>query len=205
MDIAVLVGMWRPHNNHNGIEVIWEDGLLTRSIREGHIFLFEELTRAPQEAVSRLHGILDTRNRYWSLPESGEQDVPVHKDFWFMATANPAGKGYASQNVERALMSRFVIQIDVNSPIADEEGVLTAILQEIKLTTTTSIVTRMLKVATDSRKNDATRIPTRELVQWAMLQRRGFSMRQSFELGVTVKHQKNAGLTQIFNLHFGEY
>ena len=71
-----------------GSQIGWQDGIITDSVRMGKLVLAEELTRAPQEAVSRLYGLLDTSHRSWSVPEGGF-DVPVHENFCMIATANP--------------------------------------------------------------------------------------------------------------------
>ncbi len=64
LDISQLVGLWRPVQTESGITIEWEDGSLTRSVKTGGLFLFEEITRAPQELLSRLFGLLDTDGRY---------------------------------------------------------------------------------------------------------------------------------------------
>jgi len=198
MDMGMLVGMWRPHSRDgSGIEVVWEDGLLTKAIRNGAVFFFEELTRAPQEAVSRLHGVLDSANRYWSLPEAGEDNVPVHKDFWFIATANPPKAGYGAQRIEKALQSRFIAQFEIDEPMADELAVVRSILDDEPLSK------KLLRVMEDARRHGDTKIPTRDLVQWAVMVKKGFKVDRAFELAVTPKFsEKKDGLRKIVYAHF---
>src|SRR3972149_5890034 len=58
-----LVGFWRPESlPGGGFELKWEDGLLSRAVREGWVFVFEELSRAPQEILGRLFSLTDTDN-----------------------------------------------------------------------------------------------------------------------------------------------
>lgn len=198
MDMGLLVGMWRPESGQHGIKVVWEDGLLTKAVRNGTTFLFEELTRAPQEAVSRLHGVLDTANRYWSLPEAGESNVPVSERFWFIATANPAGSGYQASRLEKALAFRFLATFEINEPLADEEQVLTASLDNAEQ------VRKILKVASDARRNKESRITTRDIVQWAEMINRGFTPINAFSLCIIPKFSLKEGLTEICQIHFGK-
>ena len=52
MDIGLLVGQMFPRPlEQGGITLEWSHGTLTQAIINGSIFFFEELTRAPQEAV----------------------------------------------------------------------------------------------------------------------------------------------------------
>lgn len=197
MDMALLVGMWRPESDQGGIKVVWEDGLLTKAIRYGMTFLFEELTRAPQEAVSRLHGVLDTANRYWSLPEAGESNVPVSSKFWFIATANPAGAGYQAARLEKALANRFIATFEINEPLADEEKVLVATLDNEEA------VRKILKVADDARRNKDSRITTRDIIQWAEMIKKGFEPLKAFSLTVVPKFSYQDGLKKIAYVHFG--
>jgi MoxR-like ATPase len=198
MDMGMLVGMWRPHNRDgSGIEVVWEDGLLTKAIRNGAVFFFEELTRAPQEAVSRLHGVLDSANRYWSLPEAGEENVPVHKNFWFIATANPPKAGYGAQRIEKALQSRFIAQFEIDEPMADELAVVQSILENEPLSL------KLVRVMEDARRHGDTKVPTRDLVQWAVMIKKGFEADRAFELAVIPKFpEKKDGLRKIVYAHF---
>jgi nitric oxide reductase NorQ protein len=198
MDMGMLVGMWRPHSqNGSGIDVVWEDGLMTKAIRNGAVFFFEELTRAPQEAVSRLHGVLDSADRYWSLPEAGEDNVPVHRDFWFIATANPAKAGYGAQKIEKALQSRFIAQFEIDDPMADELVVVQSILED------EALAMKLMRVIEDARCHAETKIPTRDLVQWAVMIKKGFSVERAFELAVIPKFpEKLEGLRKIVYAHF---
>jgi len=198
MDMGLLVGMWRPQSRDgSGIEVVWEDGLLTKAIRNGAVFFFEELTRAPQEAVSRLHGVLDSANRYWSLPEAGEDNVPVHKDFWFIATANPPRAGYGAQRIEKALQSRFIAQFEIDEPMAEELAVVQSILDD------ETLALKLMRVMEDARRHGDTQVPTRDLVQWAVMVKKGFAVDRAFELAVTPKFpEKKDGLRKIVYAHF---
>jgi hypothetical protein len=53
MRLEPIVGTWRPQPVDAGVTVEWEDGALTRTVKDGGVFLFEEISRAPQELPQR--------------------------------------------------------------------------------------------------------------------------------------------------------
>ena len=180
MDMGMIVGMWRPYPNGGGISLKWQDGLLTDAIRVGKAFMFEELSRAPQDAVSRLYGILDNGFRSWSCPESGET-VEVSERFWFLATANPSGQGYYTSKLDKALQSRFAATFEINEPIADE--------MEIIRRKCPSKAEILMKATLDWRRSF--QVPTRDIVLAAELLAKGFSLKRAAELAIACKLPKD--------------
>jgi len=79
----------------------WQDGSLTPSIKTGGLLLFEEITNAPQELLSRLFGLLGTYGCHCSLPETGINGVEAHLNFWFASTGNPVDSGYPTASKGR--------------------------------------------------------------------------------------------------------
>ena len=196
MDIGLLVGIWRPSPTKAGVTIDWQDGVLTEEIQSGKVFLFEELTRAPQEAVSRLFGLLDNGFRYWSLPEAGIPDVPVHEDFWLIATANPPRVGYQAARLDKALESRFVFTYAMDEPIADEEAIVS---QWVDAAT----ANRILTLTVDARRQPETYLSTRDVVIMAQLIARGFSLVKAVQYGVAPKYSADysRGLMALAEAH----
>jgi len=127
MNMDSLVGIPAPANGENGIFLEWADGMLTEAIRQGKIFLCEEFTRAPDEIRSNTYNVLDQVARGWTIPQASgitDPNVPVHDDFWFIATANPTGGAYATYQIDPAMDSRLVATYRINQPLADEKAVL---------------------------------------------------------------------------------
>lgn len=127
MNMDSLVGIPAPANGENGIFLEWADGMLTEAIRQGKIFLCEEFTRAPDEIRSNTYNVLDQVARGWTIPQASgitDPNVPVHDDFWFIATANPTGGAYATYQIDPAMDSRLVATYRINQPLADEHAVL---------------------------------------------------------------------------------
>ena len=109
--------------------------MLTQAIREGLVFLMEEFTRADDGIRSQTYSSTDQTGRSWSIPQASgiaDPNVPVHNDFWFIATANPPGGPYMTYAIDPAMDRRMVAQIRINQPLADEKQLL---LNDIKTET----------------------------------------------------------------------
>ena len=135
MIMDTLVGIAAPANSPNGVFLEWADGVLTQSIREGLVFMMEEFTRADDGIRSQSYSSLDQTGRTWSIPQASgitDPNVPVHNDFWFIATANPPGGPYTTYAIDPAMDRRMVAQFRVNQPLADEKQLL---LNDIKTDT----------------------------------------------------------------------
>jgi len=165
-NVDQLVGMWRPIPTETGITVDWQDGLLTDAIRNGKIFLGEELTRAPRDLAGRLLGILDSADRYWSLPEAGVPSVPVSDDFWFLASANPVSGDYATVTLDPALVRRFSLIVTIEQPVADEVKLLNHIAAK-SIHDPAGFAERLVAWAGDLRNDKTTKINTGDLVRVA--------------------------------------
>ena len=127
MMMDTLVGIPAPANSPNGVFLEWADGVLTQSIREGLVFLMEEFTRTDDGIRSQTYSSTDQTGRSWSIPQASgiaDPNVPVHNDFWFIATANPPGGPYMTYAIDPAMDRRMVAQIRINQPLADEKQLL---------------------------------------------------------------------------------
>ena len=205
MDIGLLVGQMFPRPlPQGGITLEWSHGTLTQAIISGSIFFFEELTRAPQEAVSRLFGLLDQGFSYYNIPEAGIDDVPIDPNFWFVGTANPAGRGYQTSRLDPALESRFGAIFEINEPLADEAAIINNILPDAKFGLTGP---RLQRFVFDTRRHDGgledAGVNTRDLVSAAQLIARGFTPEVAIERAVVSKNGAAAsGLRLLAQAHF---
>lgn len=98
---------------------VWKDGLLTKAVRHGWVFLADELNAAPPETLMPLHGLLeDASNRSLELTEKGEV-VDVHDSFKFVGTMNPPHHP-GTKRLNDALMGRLIpIEIPYLEPGAE--------------------------------------------------------------------------------------
>jgi hypothetical protein len=195
MDMSVLVGMWRPIPTEGGVSVTWQDGIITDAVRLGKIVLAEELTRAPQESVSRLYGLLDTSHRSWSVPEGGFE-VPVHDNFCMIATANPQGTGYYTQRLDPAMLNRFAAVFVIDEPVADEAALAVGGLG-------VDMADRVLKFVRECRNGGKVMMPTRDLVLLMSNIKNGLPVDRAVELCLSAKYPDHIdGIKEIARLHF---
>ena len=206
MDISLLVGQMFPRPMaEGGVTLEWEHGPLTKSIISGDIFLFEEATRAPMETISRMFGPLDLGFGYYNIPEAGIDGIPIHPDWWFVGTANPAGRGYQTARIDPALNSRFGWIIDVNEPLADEAAIVANLLPESQYP---KVGARLQRFVFDTRRNNndvnnEMGVNTRDLVHTANLISRGFKPEIAVERAIVSKKDSVAdGLRLLARAHF---
>lgn len=111
----------------------WTDGILTDALRNGHWLLLDEINAALPEILFVLQSLLDD-DRYIVLsdkPEErdalgnitcpGSEIVRPHENFRLFASMN-GGDGYSgTKDLNKALMSRFPIVLEVNYPDEEKE------------------------------------------------------------------------------------
>jgi len=99
----------------------WIDGLLTRAVKNGWMFVADEINAADEEAVMPLNGLTEDRDsRYLTIEEKSEVIEP-HPRFRFVATRNPITYAGVSE-MNAALESRaYVVNFDYHESAAIEE------------------------------------------------------------------------------------
>jgi len=164
----------------------YEDGQLTKAMREGHIVVLDEINATPPDCLFILHGLLDDDKRV-TLP-NGEVITP-HPDFRFFATMNPDYEGTKSLN--RAFADRFniVLIIDVLNP-KKEEALL---VKREKIDVDNA--SKMVVTGVQARKcyieqKTLTFVSTRSLLQWAKLIGQGLSVKQAYIQAILNKTQE---------------
>ena len=89
---------------------------------EGAIILLDEISRCHPDGVNILISVLDVIQRYVRLDEkNGSETIHVAKDVCFLATANVGGQYTATRVMDRALMDRFPVKIEIPALTATEE------------------------------------------------------------------------------------
>ena len=116
---ADLTGRWLIR----GGETVWQDGPLTRAVREGGVCYLDEIVEARKDVTVVLHPLTDDR-RILPLERTGET-VAAPADFMLVVSYNP---GY--QNILKSLKpstrQRFVaIEFGYPPPAAEAEIVAT--------------------------------------------------------------------------------
>lgn len=99
LSLGDLLGRW--HLGPQGS--IWRDGPLTRAVREGAVFYFDELEGVPEDVLLPLNPLLDHRR---TLHLAGLDEVVVaHADFTFVGAYNP-GYGRGRETLSPAFRQR---------------------------------------------------------------------------------------------------
>ena len=171
LETPELVGSYQLRNG----QTIWQDGPLTKAMRQGGIFLINELSLLDPSTATGLNTVLDGQPLV--IPETSEVVTP-HDAFYFVATDNTNGQGddsglflgTLSQN--QALMGRFILKkAEYISSQVEQKIILKA---EPDLPQAT--VQLMIKYATDNRaslENSQTPltnpITPRDMLKWARL------------------------------------
>lgn len=102
-----LAGQWIPNPNpENPAKYVWQDGVLTKFMRTGGIFVVDEINMAPADILSMLHSVTDDERRLVLTQKDGEVII-AHPNFWFISTMNPDYEGTKPLNL--ALKDRFRI------------------------------------------------------------------------------------------------
>ena len=113
---------------------VWQDGPLTLALRNGGLFIADEVTRLDPSEQMALVRVLDGGSIV--IPETGETLTP-HKLFRFAATGNSAGHGDATGNYagERtssvAFLDRFLKMEAGFLPEAQETSLLMAAVRDL--------------------------------------------------------------------------
>jgi len=90
----------------------WVDGLLTKAVKNGWMFVADEINAADADEIMALNGLTEDRDsRYLTIEEKSEVIEP-HERFRFVATRNPVS--YAgTTDMNSALESRaYIIEYD---------------------------------------------------------------------------------------------
>lgn len=101
-------------SSSGGTTVVWEDGLLTKAVKYGYVFIADEINAAPPEATMPLHQVTEEGDDAELVIREESKAITPHPQFRFVATMNPPRGGYGGvEQLNDAFKSRFyTIEID---------------------------------------------------------------------------------------------
>ncbi|KAK3671964.1 AAA ATPase midasin [Recurvomyces mirabilis] len=107
----------------------WVDGSLVQAMREGTLFLLDEISLADDSVLERINSVLESQ-RSILLAEKGSLDsfITAAPGFQFFATMNPGGD-YGKKELSPALRNRFT-EIWVPS-LSEEEDIVQIVSAKI--------------------------------------------------------------------------
>ncbi|XP_028119149.1 midasin-like [Camellia sinensis] len=101
LDLAQLQQKWQTI-------FMWQDGPLVEAMRNGDLFLVDEISLADDSVLERLNSVLEPERKL-SLAEKGGSDlekITAHPNFFLLATMNPGGD-FGKKELSPALRNRF--------------------------------------------------------------------------------------------------
>lgn len=99
----------------------WKDGVLIEAMRNGYWLVIDEINAASAEILFVLHSLMDD-DHYVVLTDHPQREiVHAHKDFRIFATMNPPERYSGTKEMNKALLSRFGMTLNVGLPPEDIE------------------------------------------------------------------------------------
>lgn len=144
----------------------WIDGVLVEAMKKGYWYLADEINASTADINFVYHSLLDD-DGYVVLEENGGEIVRPHENFRFFATMNPATDYAGTKELNRALLSRFVVVKTDFSPPAVEAKILIE-----RSGVKHDVAEKMVKFAGEIRSTYAKQkinfvLSTRDLIMWA--------------------------------------
>lgn len=163
--IEDIVGRWVI--NKSG-QTEWIDGILISAMKKGYWFLADEINAAGAEINFVYHSLLDDDGRV-ILAEKGEEVVIPHPNFRFFGAMNPPTEYAGTKELNKALMSRFMVaRVDFPPPKVEAKILVsrTGIHEDV--------AERMIRFAGEVRVMHAKEevrfvLSTRDLLMWATM------------------------------------
>ena len=112
-----LFGSMMPNptkNDPSDPEFIWQDGVITKAVRNGYCAILEEINFARPGVLGKFNSLLD-ENRQIDLPNG--EIVKAHPNFRMIATCNIAYEG--TNKLNKAFINRFEQVVNFQNPDLD--------------------------------------------------------------------------------------
>ncbi len=163
-----------------GADTVWQDGPLTKAVREGAILYLDEIAEARPDVIVAIHPLTDYR-RVIYIDKLGEE-MTANDNFMFVASFNPGyQKGF--KELKPSTRQRFV-SMTFDYPTEKLEAEI--IVEETKVDP--SVAKKLVKIATKIRNLTelglTETVSTRLLVDAAKLINSGLDKRLSVQVGV---------------------
>lgn len=114
--MSALLGVHRIKNGQS----VFEQSQFLEDIQKPGVILLDELNRAPLNALNYLMSCLDGTRTMRNDYVSPVQEIPVHPDCTFIATANIGSEFVGTNILDPALSSRF-FRLKMDYPTVEEE------------------------------------------------------------------------------------
>ncbi len=163
-----------------GSETVWQDGPLTRAVKEGAIIYLDEIAEARPDVIVAIHPLTDFR-RVLYIDKLGIE-VKAHPNFMLVASYNPGyQKGF--KELKPSTRQRFV-SLSFNYPDPNKEAEIIANESHIDPQTARRLVKIANKIRTLTELGLAETVSTRLLVDAGKLIHTGLNKRLAVHTAV---------------------
>ncbi|WP_417614530.1 CbbQ/NirQ/NorQ/GpvN family protein [Oceanisphaera sp.] len=172
-DLAASDLIGRYLIQHDG--TVWQDGPLTRAVREGAICYLDEIVEARQDTVVVLHALTDHR-RMLPIDKTGEH-LQAAPGFQLVVSYNP-GYQRMLKDLKPSTRQRFVA-MDLDFPAAQDEALIVRHESGVDHATATGLVALAERIR-QLRDRGLAEVPsTRLLIAAATLSASGIELREA--------------------------
>jgi MoxR-like ATPase len=182
---------------------LFRESSFVKAIRTPNaIILLDEISRSHHDGVNILMTVLDDLQRYLRLDEKEDNEVVnVADGVTFIATANVGNEYTATRVMDRALLSRFPVKIEMNPLDTDSEFNLLKTRFNIDCVDQLQILKSVCEIADHTRKQVKHEdskltnfIPTRSTVEIAELIVDGFNLVEIAETTIYPNFSEDGGV-----------
>lgn len=177
----------------------FDESAFVKAIRTPNtVILLDEISRGNPEAWNLLIPVLDELQRYLRLDEKeGSEIVKVAEGVTFVATANIGNEYTSTRVMDRALMDRFPVKIEVDILTQEEE---TALLHQIYPKADDDMIKSITGIAKSTREfvkagSVSKSVSTRAVVEMVGLAEDGFDLLEIVEVAVYPDYSEDGGLS----------
>lgn len=181
----------------------WVDGVLVEAMRKGWWYLADEINACSPEILFVYNSLLDD-DSFIVLEENKGEVVKPHENFRFFASMNPSQDYAGTKELNKALLSRFVVIKTDFSPPAVEQRILTK-----RTGIKPEVAEKMIKFASEIRVNKNKEkisfvLSTRDLIMWANMFLVYRKYMQSAEITILnkVPNEDLPSIKDLLALHF---
>jgi MoxR-like ATPase len=160
------------------------------------IVLLDELSRAHPDAANILLTVLDYNQRYLRLDEKDGSVITVASGVAFIATANVGNEYTNTRVMDRALLDRFTVKIEVDQLEPDDEKKLINLLHPNHNETVMGQVIEISNITRSYAKEGKVNkgVSTRSVVEMAELTVDGFSLEELAEMVIYPDYPNDGGV-----------
>jgi len=185
-----------------GMETIWQDGPVTRAVREGAILYLDEIAEAREDVIVALHPLTDHRRELYI--DRLNESIKAPKEFMCVASFNP-GYQRGLKELKPSTRQRFVTVL-MQYPSADVEVEIICELTKLTASVAKTLIGLANKIRSQPQLGLRETVSTRLLVHTARLMRADLAPRQAARVGIAEALSDDMktleGLQDLINLHF---